>query len=206
MKRMKRTAAFLLAALLVMSMAGCGKDFDAKGYVEAVMAAKYRGEYADYAKMTGMSEEEAKEDMESEFDEFMKDDLESVGLDTTDEQIEQYQQVQRDLRAKIEYEVKDAVKDDDGNYTVDVVVTPLDAYDKTEAGIQDEWMEAVENGADEDDLIQIFIDFYKECVDNAQPKDPVTITLHVEKQEEGNRAVYGIPESEQMELENAMVY
>lgn len=206
MKRMKRTAAFLLAALLVMSMAGCGKDFDAKGYVEAAMAAKYRGEYADYAKMTGMSEEEAKEDMESEFDEFMKDDLESVGLDTTDEQIEQYQQVQRDLRAKIEYEVKDAVKDDDGNYTVDVVVTPLDAYDKTEAGIQDEWMEAVENGADEDDLIQIFIDFYKECVDNAQPKDPVTITLHVEKQEEGNRAVYGIPESEQMELENAMVY
>ena len=39
MKRMKRTAAFLLAALLVMSMAGCGKDFDAKGYVEAAMAA-----------------------------------------------------------------------------------------------------------------------------------------------------------------------
>lgn len=206
MRKWKSCAAVFAAAVLAVSAAGCGggEDFDAKGYVQAVLDAKYQRDYAAYAEMLDISEDEAKEDLETQFNDSLESEMASAGLTATDEQIAQYQQMEADLRAKVTYEVQDAVKDEDDNFTVDVVITPLDSYDRLAEGIQAEFQDAVNNGATQDDLTQVFLDFERECIDNGQPKDPVTVTLNVTYEEDGNQRIYSIPDDDYMTLEMAV--
>lgn len=63
----------LLAAAL--TVAGCfqkEKDYDAVGYVKSSLDAVYRQDYKGYAKYLNKSEKEAKETMEQDFQEKIK--------------------------------------------------------------------------------------------------------------------------------------
>ena len=50
-KTQKRLAAIVLAAVMTLSFAACGKEFDAKGYVQAVMDGEIDGFMESYLKM-----------------------------------------------------------------------------------------------------------------------------------------------------------
>lgn len=199
---MKKILALVLTGVMLLSLGGCGvAEFDAKGYVQAVMDAKFHREYADYAEMIGVTEEEAKEQMESEFNQSLEDSMKQTGISITDEEMAQYIQMEADIRAKVQYTVSDAVKDEDGNYTVEVKITPIPAYDNLDSVFTDKLTAAVQNGATEDKYMGIFIESFQECIDNAVVGEAVTFTFHVTGTENGNQIVYGVSEEEMLNVD-----
>ena len=200
---MKKLLAFILTGVMLFSLGGCGvADFDAKGYVQAALDAKFHREYGDYAKRIGLSVEEAKEQMESEFNESLKTSMSQAGIPITDAEMTEYLQLEADIRAKVQYEVKDAVKDDNDNYTVDVVITPVPAYENLETLFTQKLTAAVQNGATEDQYMTSFLEAMKECIANADTGEPVTITLNVKWEEKDNQKIYSIDEKQWLNVDS----
>lgn len=203
MKNVKKIVTLLMALVMIISLSACGKqaDFDAKGYVQSFLDAKYHQEYKAYAKIIDMSEKEAKEQMVKEFNDSLKQQLTMAGLKATDEETEEYLKLEADIRSTIKYEVKEAKKDDDDNFTVDVEVTPLDAYTLMGEQFPAKLQDAVNNGTGEDGYMRVFLDCVKESFDNAQELDPVTFTFNVTYEEKDNKRLYSIDENEVMDFD-----
>ena len=110
--------------MLCLSLAACkGKDFDAKGYVKSVLDAHYHGEYKDYAKYLDISEEEAKADLDKDVDQQIDQEVAAI-IDLGDEGKARYKEMLEKVEKLAKYEVKDAKKQDNGNYVVTVEVEP----------------------------------------------------------------------------------
>ena len=126
MKRKTRILAFVLvAALIMLCLSGCGrKGIDAEAAVDAYLKAETRGEFEEYAKMAGVDKEELEKNYTDTLEEMkmMFKHVESLGIDVGDELVEEI----RNLLATAKYEITGSVRDDDGNYTVDVDVYPSD--------------------------------------------------------------------------------
>ncbi len=197
---MKKAGAVILTAVMALVLSSCGlasqRDFDAGGYVQAALDAKYKQEYQAYAESVGVNEEEAREQMEKEFQDSLEEQITQSGLTATDEEKESYFQLEAELRGKIRYEVQEAVRDEDDNYTVDVIVTPVNAYDLLGERFPDMIQEAVDAGADESAMMGVFLECFQGCVDDAQELDQKTVTLHVTHEDEGLRKVYTIDEDD----------
>ena len=203
---MKRFIAFVLVGIMLFSLNGCGKkktDFNAKGYVQAVLDAKFHRQYKDYAAVVGVTEKEAKEQMESEFRMILKDYIQefSTQYGMTEEEMDQYIQLEADARAKVEYKVKKAVKSEDGNYTVSVEITPYPIYDKLDAVFQTKWTTAAQNGATEEQCKTILLESFKECVKSTEAAEVVTFTFHVIGEQKGDTVLYGISEDEMKQVD-----
>ncbi len=197
---MKKIISVFLAVCMVLVMAGCQSEekivFDAKGYVRAVLDAKYQHQYKDYAKQIGLSEDEAKEQLESEFAASLKTQVEATGMAFNEEQLTKYVQMEADLREKVQYEVKEAVEDEEGNYTVEVVVTPIDGYSQYAQNFQTDLQNAVNGGAAEADYMNIFLQCFQSSIENATALEQKSLTLHVNYTEKDNTRIYAIPEEE----------
>lgn len=203
---MKKLAAALLAGVMVVSLAACGgkeEDFDAKGYVEGVLDATYHGEYASHAEDVGEKEEDIKKELEDTNIQTAKDALAQSGLTATDEEIEAYVAMIEDGYKKITWTVKDAVKDDNDNFTVDVEVTPVGILDNLETIFTNKLQEAVANGVDESGWMAVFNESVQESINQAQTYDPQTVTLNVtyEEDSDGNH-VYSVNESDMEKFES----
>lgn len=205
---MKKLLAFIMAGLMLLSLGACGvAEFDAKGYVEAVLDAKFHREYKEYAKIIGVSEEKAKEQMESEFAQSlvasMAEFKEAYGI--TDEEMAEYTQLEADIRAKVQYEVKAAKKDKDGNYTVDVKVKPILVYDKLNTTYTNNLTSAIQKGATEKQYMGIMIESFKTCIENVENGDAVTFTFHVTGKEVDGNTVYSVSDKEMLKMDSVAV-
>lgn len=195
---MKKLVAAALAGVMVLSMAACSKeDFDAKGYVQGALDAQFKGEYAAHAEDIGQTEEEVKEQIESETLKEAQTAVSMYGIPATDEEIQTYVDLILDGVKKVEYEVQDAVKDDNDNFTVDVVITPVGLLDK----LEDVFAAKIEEAAagenfDESQIMGIFNEAVKESIEQAETYDPQTITLNVTYTEEGNNRIYSVNEDD----------
>lgn len=195
---MKKLVAAALAGVMVLSLAACSKeDFDAKGYVQGALDAQFKGEYAAHAEDIGQTEEEVKEQIESETLKEAQTAVSMYGIPATDEEIQTYVDLILDGVKKVEYEVQDAVKDDNDNFTVDVVITPVGLLDK----LEDVFAAKIEEAAagenfDESQIMGIFNESVKESIDQAETYDPQTITLNVTYTEEGNNRIYSVNEDD----------
>lgn len=202
---MKKLVAALLAGVMVFSLAACGKeeDFDAKGYVEGVLDATYHGEYAAHAEDVGESEEDIKKELEDNNIQVAKDALAQSGLTATDDEIEAYVAMIEDGYKKITWTVKDAVKDDNDNFTVDVEITPVGLLDNLQTIFTNKLQEAVANGVDESGYMAVFNESVQESINQAQTYDPQTVTLNVtyEENSDGDH-VYSINESDMEKLDS----
>lgn len=196
---MKKMLAAVLAGVMVLSMAACGQeeDFDAKGYVQGVLDATYKSDYAAHAEDVGESEEDVKEEIEGNDREAAEAALTGSGITATDDEIEEYLSLINDGYQKIEYEVGEAVKDDNDNFTVEVTVTPVGLLDSLETIFTDKLTAAVENGTDESGYMAVFNESVKESIEQAPTYDPQTVTLNVtwSEDDDGNH-VYEINESD----------
>lgn len=195
---MKKLAAAALAGVMALSMVACGaEDFDAKGYVQGALDAQFKGEYAAHAEDVGQTEEEVKKQIEDENLTEAKQTLALSGIPATDEEIETYIDLIVEGIKKVDYEVQDAVKDDNDNFTVDVVVTPVGILDSLEDIFTAKIQDAVANqGIDENGYMGVFNESVKESIDQAQTYDPETVTLHVTYTEEGKNRVYSVNEDD----------
>lgn len=207
---MKKLAAALLAGVMVLSLAACGgkeEDFDAKGYVEGVLDADYHKEYKDYAEDLGESEEDVKKEQEADELQIVKDMVSQMGLTATDEEIDSCVSILDSGYMKITWNVKDAVKDENDNFTVDVEITPVGIFDNFESIFTEKLQEAVTNGTDESGYMAVFNEALQESIDQAQIYDPQTVTLNVtyEEDSDGNH-VYSINESDKNKLDNIAIH
>lgn len=199
---MKKIVALMMTGIMLFALGGCGAaDFDAKGYVEAALDAKFHREYDEYANMIGVSKEEAKKQMEEEFNESLKTSMKEAGIPITDAEMEEYLKLEAEIRAKVKYEVKTAKKDGDNNFVVDVVITPIPAYETLETEYSQKLTAAVQNGATENQYMGIFLEAMKECIANVEAGEAVTTSLHVKWEEKDNQKVYSIDETEWLDVD-----
>ena len=199
---MKKIVALILTGIMLFTLGGCGAaDFDAKGYVKAALDAKFHREYDAYANMIGVSKEEAKKQMEDEFNESLKTAMGESGLKITDAEMEEYLKLEAEIRTKVQYEVKKVTKDKEGNFTVDVVITPIPAYKNLETIYTNKLTAAVQNGATESQYMATFLEAMKECIANVEAGEAVTTTLHVKWQEVDKQKVYSIDETEWLDID-----
>ena len=151
---MKKFLALLLAMVMVLALAACGgglTEKDAETYVKGHLDAAYLGSYdkAYIDLVEDMSEDDARELHENNVaDETEYCLLEFLEIDyPTDEIIQKAEEVMEKIYAKSKYTVGTGSKTKDGDFVVEVTVSPL------ELGLlltQDDFFDALEQaGFDE---------------------------------------------------------
>lgn len=201
--KMKKSTICLIIVIMVF-MAACGKkevEFDAQKYVQAVLDAKYQNDYEEYAKQLGVSKDEAKEELFTEFHDSLEAQLKLTGMEMTEEDIERYVQLETLLRTKVQYEVKEAIKDDQGNYKVEVNVIPVDGYSSYQENFQSDLQKAVNEGKTEAEYIDVFLDCVQNSIENAAVLEQKTIILNVICSEEENVKRYSLEEKDMLNFD-----
>ncbi len=196
---MKKLVAAVLTGVMVLFAAACGaKEFDAKGYVQGALDAQFKGEYAAYAEDTGEDEETVKKQIEDENRSDIETLVKMMGLNPTEEELQECVDLMIEGFKKIEYEVQDAKKDENDNYTVDVVVTPIGVLDS----VNDIFTEKIQEGnvADVNEYMAVFNEAIKESIDQAQTFEKETVTLNVTFTEEGKNRIYSVNEDDLAEF------
>ena len=204
MKNMKRWLAAARAVMLCLSLAACkGKDFDAKGYVKSVLDAHYHGEYKDYAKYLDISEEEAKADLDKDVDQQIDQEVAAI-IDLGDEGKARYKEMLEKVEKLAKYEVKDAKKQDNGNYVVTVEVEPSNIYQTLEQNSTSVTEEKVNQGLMPSDpavFTDILVESIQKSIDGNTYGDATTVEVNVTKDDNG---AYGLEESEVQKLADAL--
>lgn len=193
-----------LIMMTIVFTAACSKEeveFDAQNYVQAVLDAKYQNIYEAYAKQLGISEEEAEKMLFAEFYDSLEEQLKLTGMEVTDEDVERYVELETQLRKKVQYEVKEAVKDEDGNYVVEISVIPVDGYSLYLENFQEDLQNAVNEGKKEADYIDVFLDCVQNSIDNAVTLEETMVTLNVICTEEENVKHYSIEEDDMLKFD-----
>ena len=151
MKKESKRVFAVLSIFICLSLTACSeKDFDASAYVKSSLDAAFHQEYKEYATFLEISEKEAKENLEQDFQEQIEQEF--AGTDQiTEEGIAEYAQMMSQVRNLAKYEVKDAKKDEDGNYTVKVKVEPSDIYQTLQQSATEVSKEKIDQGLKEDD-------------------------------------------------------
>lgn len=195
---MKKKLAAVLAGVMLLSAACGAEDLDASGYVQGLLDAQLRGEYTAYAEDIGESEESVKEEIEAQNRQDIEDMVTVLGLTPTEEELQEFVDLIEDGFKKIEYTVKEAVKDDNGNYTVDVEVTPVGLLDSVNEILAQKLQG--EAAVDESGYMTVFNEAVKESIEQAAVYEKETITLNITYTEDGNNRVYSANESDLADL------
>ena len=124
MRKMAYTfAAILLAA--VFGLTGCGGDFDAVGYMQAVLDERLQGEFSEAAQIMDTSEFELKQDYESSVDSFVYAYLTAGYEELNDYTLYEYETLVKDIFSVMKYDVKKAEKAGEKEYEVSVEIQPV---------------------------------------------------------------------------------
>lgn len=200
---------FVLSALLT----GCGTEFDASGYVKACLDANTHGEFDEYARLTNMTAEEIKK---KNYDDRL--DQEIAYLDTykaDDETKQKFRSLFEKMYNSFKYEVGDAVKNDDGSFTVPVTTYKLKAFGDIMTDITtfatDFYTEKAESGdtnVTEDEINKVVVDYMYDYISKNLEKleyeegVPINVTVSPTP---GNKNVYTISTTNLQELLKSMV-
>jgi len=129
MKKIK-VVTMLMTLFVVISLTACKEtvDFDAKRYVQGCLDSSTKEKYDDFVAMTNMK----KEDAQMVYDERILKAVEIVGANKFGEELEaQYIEMYKSIFANHKYEVGEAVKNEDGSYTVSVTTYSLKVFEGT---------------------------------------------------------------------------
>lgn len=205
---LKRNASLVLVSLMILGMlAGCGmKPDNAKAYVQATLDAGYKANFDEYTKITDSTKEEAQKLFDDNIDKVTN----SLGFDAlgaTEETMDKYGELLKEIFAKVKYTVGDA-KETDGGFEVEVTAEPMEIF----TGMQDELIaklqdEVTKSGKEitEDDVNQLAIDMVHEMLSEKLEEvtygEPQTITVHVTKNSDG---VWNITESDLQAVDKAL--
>lgn len=204
MKRMSRWLAAALAIVMCLSLAACGKDFDAAGYVKSVLDANYQEEYAEYAKFRNLSEEEAEKEIEDNRIALADSDLAGIG-EVSDEMRATYVDSIKTIEKLAKYEVKEAEKQEDDSYIVKVEVTPSDVYQTLEQHSADITQEMIDAGSnplqDASTFLDLLVEAVQRSVDGNTYGEATTLEIKVTADKNG---AYGVEDAQMQELEEAL--
>lgn len=163
----------------------------------------FHREYTEYAKFLDISEKEAKKDMEQVFEESIKQEfIADDGI--SDEGLAQYIELMKQVDNLAKYEVKDAKKTDDGDYTVKVQVEPSDVYQTLEQSFTEVSNEKIEQGLDPtypDVFSAVLTESVKKSIGKNTYREASTVEVKVTKDES---SAYDLDEPEMDKLREAL--
>jgi hypothetical protein len=184
MKKFKKIMGMVLSVLMIAAMViGCGgkPKIDPVKTVQSMMDAALKGEVTEYAKITGESEEDLKEDYEELLD-MLSTQIDAelsvfgmTGLDT--------RALAEKMISSVKYDVKDATEDKDGNYTVNVLVYPSDFV---ELAIQETMKGAMATGS-LDQLGEVVMKAYESALSNQTFGEPESFPVRIMYDEESKQ-------------------
>lgn len=216
----KKRQYWLIALVVILAAAILGgyyfymNRFDAGAYVKAVLDVSYKDQIQDYMELTDTSKKEAEQIFEKNLDVTME---EFDSLDLPDELKANYRELFAEIAKNVSYTVGEGVKDEDGNYTVEVMVKPITLFDDTYSTFEQkarDYAEQVSNdvmaGADmpteeemKKDVYQIYYDVLKEAWDAGSKYGEVEkVTLHVVKAKEKG---YEILDKDMKTLDSSLI-
>ena len=205
MVKEKKMASIVIVSLLFVLLCACTKqlDFDAKSYVKSSLDAEYHGNYADYANLMEISEEDVKKQVEEDFNESIRQQFASSD-NITEEEIAAYTEKMAEVKKLAKYKVQDEKKDEDGNYTISVKVEPSDVFQTLQQSSAEVSKEKIAQGMKETDpgvFASVLTESVQKSIDKNSYGAPVTVTVKVEKNHSGT---YELSETERSKLETAM--
>lgn len=207
MGTIRRAAALLLTCLLLAGLTACAstpltREEQFSALVRGNLDEIYRGRAnSDYLKLTGST----KEDVEASFERGLNQEVVffcgyfSIS-NPSDRITGEIKDLYRDIYASSSYTVSKAVRVDDSTYTVNVVIQPLDviqaAIDNHDSalagffrkydGIDRKDLHGDELAAYEEDWAEAIIAMVRGQLTHITYRDTVTVTVRVEKTEDGS--------------------
>ena len=169
--------------------------FDAGEYVQAVLDTSYKNKTDQYVEITGISKEKAEKIFEDNLDATM------AGFESSEMPEEM---LPAEIAGKVSYTIGEPEKQEDGTYTVPVIIKPItlftDTYETFQTRAQEyaqEVTDSVMNGGEmptdeemQSQIYQIYYDVLKERVDSGMLYGGArNAALHVTK--EGSREFKG---------------
>ncbi len=214
-KKVKKILAWMLIGVMLFSMAGCGKKFDATAYVKASLDLVTRHDVDQYVEVIGVDKEEAEEVYEESITQ-LDDMAESMGDAGFPEELnDAFTEFIKSVMQKTKYTVKEAREDGD-DIIVDVEVEPIMVFEGSQELLEEsineyvaEMQENVNNGAEvptEDEIMlevyTRFIDILNENLETAGYAEKTVISTKIIKNSDGE---YEIDEDSFVELGAALI-
>lgn len=199
---LKQTGRFLSLVLILcctLALNACslfGEDFDASAYTRSFLDVISKSEFTEYAKITNCTEDEAKQQYDSLLDNNVSLLLSSITV--SDETRQNLKNMFHTVYSKWNYEVGEAVKNDDDSYTVPVTLRKLTAFKGVLAETMTQTAKKAEDAKDLDDTAmydlyyQTFIDLVNETVAKGEYGEPATVSVRVSRSEDQSTASYNV--------------
>ena len=130
MTRGKRWALAAVAAVLSLTLTGCSlpmmgfADYDVSGYFQALFDSCYKGENEAYMAVAATNEQSAQENNNTTVENAAVNFCNTYGLNPSEEQLTQLEDVMRQAFLQADYTVKDELKVE-GGYYLDVEIDPI---------------------------------------------------------------------------------
>ncbi|MBD5521821.1 MAG: hypothetical protein HDR03_11510 [Lachnospiraceae bacterium] len=184
---MKKLSIIAACVALIGLLGGCGSNFDASGYVKALLDNSYKNDSTQFVSMKIGTADEASKLYEEGLDSEVSAMVSSMGYSVSDEQEQAIREVFAKILAGAKYTVGEAEKQDDGSYVVTVTYEQMEIFGPAIDDYMDEIMEMQAGLTGEetnDELVAMAIDAFKDVLDetlaNVSYADPETTTITVE--------------------------
>lgn len=194
-----------LVVILCISITSCSREktFDAAGYVKSTLDAVYHKEYAEYAKIQGISEKEARKIFEQDFEERIN--LEFDGVDKiSQEEIQKYAALKSKIDKLAKFDVLESEKTEDGDYTVKIQIEPSNIYQTLEQSAADVSNEKITQGIEETEpgvFAAVLTESLQRSIDGNKYGEKTTIEVIVTKK---NTNSYILEESQMAKIREAL--
>lgn len=210
-KILKPVTTLLFVLLTACMLTGCSIKFDASGYIKACLDANTHGEFAAYAEITKVPEE----DIKANYDKLIDKEISYLSTyNLSEEKTADFRKLFIDIYKSCKYEVGEATKNDDGSYSVPVTTYKLmifkDFMKDGEAFITDYCNKEIEAGntPSEDDLYLVVADFMYDYLSKnleaAEYAEGKTTTVTVAPSAE-NKKLFSISDAELQGLLDSMI-
>ena len=194
-----------LVVILCISITSCSREktFDAAGYVKSTLDAVYHKEYAEYTKIQGISEKEARKIFEQDFEERIN--LEFDGVDNiSQEEIQKYAALKSKIDKLAKFDVLESEKTEDGDYTVKIQIEPSNIYQTLEQSAADVSNEKITQGIEETEpgvFAAVLTESLQRSIDGNKYGEKTIIEVIVTKE---NANSYILEESQMAKIREAL--
>ncbi len=186
---MKRKISVIAICVILCGMlAACGKELDARGYLQAMLDLSYKGDSAAYVEMELGTAEDAAALYERGINSEMSFFKEKLNM--SEELEADFRSLFKDIYAKAKYTVGAAKKQKDGSFVVEItcerlkVFEPaLTVYNERIAGLPEAWAAMETSPTQEEmleDMTEILRDALRESIDSAAYEAQETLTIRIE--------------------------
>lgn len=177
----KITVLMLMCCLVFTTLVGCGSKVDEQKFMRAVLAASYKDEYSEYAEMKGITESEAKAEVEK----YYENELAIIegGDSLTDQQKNAVDEMRKNLGKCAKYEVVGSQKISSELYSVQVKVQRAHILDKAFRNSWNEFLQVLSSSTTPGEIYMILAKNIQSVVDEGVEYDEeeiVNITVDVD--------------------------